>query len=68
MSTFVRNIPSINTDIKISSIIAELIKIGISTPIAIEKSNTPFSMTKKPIIWVKIRERNTMSISPLSNA
>ena len=62
------NKPSINTESRISSIIAALISSGISTPIAIEKRNTPFSITRKPTIWVKIRERSTMSIKPVSSA
>ena len=53
-------------EIKISSIIARLISIGNSTPIAIEKRNTPFSITRKPIRWAKIRLRITIRIRPES--
>ena len=62
------NKPSINTEMRISSRMAVLISIGISTPMAIEKRNTPFSMTRNPTMWVKMRERSTMSIKPLSRA
>ena len=45
-----------------------LMSSGISTPMAIEKRKTPFSITRKPTMCEKMRERRTIRIRPLSRA
>ncbi len=67
-SIFVKKIPSMSTEMRMSSRMAKLISSGISTPMAVEKRKTPFSMTRKPTMCEKMRRRMTIRISPLNRA
>ena len=66
--SLVRKSPSMRIEMRMSSMIAISIIEGISTPTAIEKRKTPFSMTRNPTMCEKMRVRTTMRISPLSRA
>ena len=57
-----------STEMRMSSRMAKLMSSGISTPMAVEKRKTPFSMVRNPTMCEKMRWRSVMRISPLSSA